>query len=190
MTALLAELMAPLGATTTRTRPRRARPRDSQRSKVYKTEDAFFRKHPEVHAFIGDGSIEAVQEWLDEILRQPWFLRRFGKLLRTKVVPGNGSAAWYRGKIKLTRYGRRPWYVLHELAHVVASPDWMPAHGPAFAEAYLWLVANVLGHRYAIGLTEAFDEAGVKYNLFEVEQDLYSKPDWSGYTERWKGGAT
>lgn len=128
------------------------RPRDSQRTALYKAEDVVFRDS--IWARPAASTAEA-QAWLDQILVQRWFLSRWG-FRQIKIVGGNGNSATYGGSIRLCAMGRSPWIILHELSHVLASHQGVAAHGPEYAATYLTLVDHALGEDWGRDLRKAF----------------------------------
>lgn len=140
-----------------------ARPKDMQGKKLYAAEDKVFRvpDHP-MNKVIGT-SIEDSQRWLKEnILDQPWFIERWGKR-STKVISGSGSNAVYSGRIRLATWGRVPWVICHEMAHVLASPREEASHGAQYAAVYVFLVEHALGATHAKRLRGEFIRGKVKY---------------------------
>lgn len=140
-----------------------ARPRDSQRTRLYAAERAAFE--PTVHhaPITVHGGVEDVQRWLDEkVLGTRWFRSRWGAK-NVRIVAGKGCHARYQGNITLARWGYTPWTVLHELAHVLASPSSVAAHGKQFAAVYLFLVQQTLGDEAAKLLRAEFVARRVKH---------------------------
>lgn len=141
---------------------RRPSPRDMQRLRLYKAEDVALDKGA-TGAIIGDGSVAACQAWLEaNVLNQRWFIERWGKR-RVPIIPGSGGNALYGGRIMLAKNGRKPYYILHELAHVLASPPDLPAHGRDYAGVYAFLVERALGIPAARALRSSFNEHNVKH---------------------------
>ena len=151
------------------------RPRDSQRSKVYKAEQG--------HSLWFDealfDSVGEVQEWVDSICRSRWFKNRFRRhaidpksVMRygrsadgIKVLDGRGrrrANGSTRGFIKLPIWTRSDMHILHEIAHVVTSPR-VAAHGREFCANYLALVRQFMGREEAIELKTCFKKHRVKY---------------------------
>lgn len=135
-----------------------SRPRDSQRSKVYKAqvefEDALDGRNR------GWTDIHAVRVGVEWMVGSRWWQTRFphvkGVLVkdrRGRRYPGGAPPRYDfispEGMITLPRACRRKTDVLHELAHVVAPIDeaW---HSPAFVSCYLALVDEYLGKMEAL----------------------------------------
>jgi len=132
--------------------PGERRPRDSQRSKLYRAERT-----------VGEGqhfpSVAHCQARVDQILASAWWQTRFPALDQVQVRDGRGrrhaGAFHNRGAISLPRWSRRERVILHELAHL-ATPASFAAHGPEYAAVYLELVGHFMGAAAARDLAEAF----------------------------------
>ncbi len=155
-----------LGKLTPRAKGGTARPRDAQRRKLYSTEDSAFAG-TEWARIIGDGSIEATKAWLNTVTEARWFQSRWGAGFKVRVVSGSGSNATYRdswdARIMLSARGRKPYVVLHELAHFIGGSDTLAAHGKEYAGLYLFLVEHALGDEAGKRLRAAFVEGKVKH---------------------------
>lgn len=106
----------------------RIRERDYQRSRVYEWERQEFG-------------------WDDE----PLTLEQCAQLAKSilpsvKVLDGRGRrnacAMPFDGSIKLPRWARRKWVVLHEVAHLVAHDVRLAWHGREFMADYIALLAD------------------------------------------------
>ena len=157
------------------------RPRDSQRSKVYKAEQG--------HSLWFDealfDSVGEVQEWVDCICRSRWFKNRYPRYaIDAKSIMKYGRAAdgikvldgrsrqracgSTRGFIKLPVWTRSDLHILHEIAHVVTRRNGyqgpLPAyHGRDFCANYLALVRQFMGKEEADELKGCFKKHRVKY---------------------------
>jgi predicted nucleic acid-binding Zn ribbon protein len=177
--------------------------RDSQRQKVYDSERVAFEggieenyKPPEFK------TVAEVQAYVDEVLAsEAWKALGFSHLGMFRshpltVLDGRGSkrgrASSFSNTIKLPRFTRLRWYILHELAHIATDylhnfvyveddedgggwPGWenpetgrveavtnVAAHGPEFVGIYLYLLRELLGGDIHDRLFSAFAERGVK----------------------------
>lgn len=139
------------------------RPRDSQRAKLYRAEDAVFQKSkPAEYTDLRD-----VQAYADKVLKSKWVRRTFPHApYLVRVVDGRGRrrAAAFRGsnRIAMPRWSRSRWTVLHELAHIF-TPGHFAAHGREYAATYLLLVRHFLGTAAHAELRASFKEHRVKY---------------------------
>jgi len=151
------------------------RPRDSQRSKVYKAETAHSLWFDEaLFDSVGD-----VQRWVDSICKSRWFKNRFPRyaldpksLMKygrsadgIKVLDGRGrrrACGLRRGFIKLPIWTRTDLHILHEIAHVVTTTK-VASHGREFCANYLALVRQFMGKEEANELRECFKRHKVKY---------------------------
>lgn len=155
--------------TPKRTRSRSARPRDSQRQKVYDAEDAIHGKDLP--------TVPEMQEYIDAILRKRWFKNRYPNIKQVKVQDGRGRRRavgiyrWTYSIIKMPRWARCEMVLLHELAHVVtdgrkgvfgASKHAVASHGPEFARNFLDLVYWKMGREAGDTLRASFKEKRVK----------------------------
>ena len=139
--------------------------RDSQRGKVYKAE----RDLPEVEQ--NGMNIHEVRAWVDKIMRSRWMKSRYPQAYCVGMVDvkdGRG-ATWARGGylyIKIPRWARSEFIVLHELSHtIVARTKSKPvaSHGREFCSIFLALVRRWMGSEVANRLKAAFKEHRVKY---------------------------
>lgn len=146
------------------------KPRDSQRSKVYKAEwDAL---HP-ISAMYPE--VADVQAFVDRIQRSRWFKKRWPRMLRIIVLDGRGrrrGGGKYRGlgmgTIKLPRWTRSSYYILHELAHVLTTRMYglrAADHGPEFCSIYMALIKRWMGPDAAALLRSAYKSSRVKWRL-------------------------
>ena len=177
--------------------------RDSQRQKVYNSERlAFNGGLDEKHGTPEFKTVAEVQAYMDEVLASgAWRALGFSHLGIFKSSPltihdgrgrRRGCADSWSNAIKLPRFARLRWYLLHELAHIATSylhdfayDEWdedgggwpgredpekgrveliqnVAAHGPEFAGIYLYLLRELLGEDIHNRLLSAFIEMGVK----------------------------
>jgi hypothetical protein len=114
--------------------PSRPRPRDFQRSRVYRWEAVHVLPHERKLL-----SLQACRDLTAEV-----FARRLGDdALPPRVEDGRGRrhAAGSRAVIKLPRWARTRPIVLHECAHGLA----VDGHGPDFVRAYVELLVEFMG---------------------------------------------
>jgi len=149
-----------------------ARPRDSQRSKVYRSE-----RHLSDHMKRYGGRLETVPEmqaWIDEINRSRWlkgYIKRHphGIAYRPITVTDGRArrracAELYvkRAYVKVPRWCRSKLVLLHEMAHVY-TPVYVAWHGPEFCACYLDFVGRWLGREAKAELKAAFIKCSVKH---------------------------
>lgn len=159
------------------------RPRDSQRKKVYDSEQAHSLWTWDAHQY---ESVQQVQSWVDSICKSRWFINRFPRHAidkkriavygrradGIKVLDGRGrrgACGSTRGFVKLPVWSRSDLVILHEIAHVVTSRYTtnnrkLPAHhGRDFCANYLALVRRFLGKEAGDELKACFKKHKVKY---------------------------
>lgn len=143
------------------------RPRDSQRSKLYRAERAYFGDE----MFGEKMTLDECRKALDKILASAWVKRHYGARLGLGVdlLDGRGSRngrahspMFCVPRIHLPKVCRTLPVLCHELAHVV-TPNDKTAHGWQFALNYLRLVGHVLGQHRQLGLRESFRKHRVRY---------------------------
>jgi hypothetical protein len=140
------------------------KPRDSQRAKLYRAEREAFQKTT-YDTFVGEGSLEDVKAYVNNCLTHVYWKKHY-KLLYVIVEDGRGSprarAVVLRQALKMPKWSRKPWVILHELAHLV-TPRGAAFHGREFAEVYLDLVRHFLGQEAESRLKASFKTHRVKY---------------------------
>lgn len=161
------------------------RPRDTQRKKVYDAEVAALGEPKGGLTLVEAGS------YATRIMRSPWWdsthrtlhagrFRILPKVLRITDGRGRrrGSARTSspNALIKLPRFSRVDWYILHELAHVLTARQDEAWHGRTFARAYILLVQRWMGDEAAGRLRAAFAEHGVKYHRQAAKESLRNEP--------------
>lgn len=130
--------------------------RDSQRSKVYAAEDAFWGYKNQ-----RDMSHAEAQAYVDSILAQRWFRSRWGKM-EIKVVPKHhGSARGGYGQIHMPSWSLNEHIILHEMTHCIAHPKAM--HGPLFVATSLVLLEGVKGKEFASRARKVYAERKVHW---------------------------
>jgi putative metallohydrolase (TIGR04338 family) len=154
------------------------RPRDSQRSRLYKAEHVLLMYGE--NAF---GSNTDTQRWVDRVLGERWFRSRW-QLPTLPVTPGRGGTATsWGGRITVGPTARNPGIVLHEIAHEIirVTPRGPYAsHGPEFASVLLFLVRQVMGPAQANELRLAFVRERVRHRAgWVVPAPRYDVPTQS-----------
>lgn len=148
----------------------KARPRDNQRSRVYAWERAVSLKLKGRTLYQGEfNSLEQCEAFMLPI----WRAER-GRLGLAKVVaPTLARNLWGQRKatasefhvIKLPRWARSRWVILHEMAHRLTPTD--EAHGPRFVGVLIGLAARWLEYD-AHQLMALADELGVRYYVRSI----------------------
>lgn len=139
--------------------------RDNQRAKVYAAEKVLdtlpraCRRHE---------TVEACRQRVSTILSSRCVTKLrddFGQhpigLVRVGDGRGRSSAASFGGEIRLPKWARKEWVILHELAHEVAPRR--VRHGWPFAFTYLKLVSRFLGKDAHDALRASFKKHRVRY---------------------------
>lgn len=161
-----------------------ARPRDSQRARLYAAErTAFMRDSACPHAAFGWlPRLEQVRAFVTAVATHPRVTARYPHAvapglsildgLEVRDGRGRRSAAAYlkMHAIAVPTALRMRWVVLHELSHVVTrgvEGDNVAAHGPEFAGHYLVLVQLVFGDAAADRLHAAFRDHRVSVTRLE-----------------------
>jgi putative metallohydrolase (TIGR04338 family) len=170
-----------------------ARPRDAQRARVYRAEDAWAMRLDVARrgaplATVGGsevllpselrfGSLSAASSYAEKVLALSAVVALGGRLPVPELRPRRGqrSAHWESpGVIALPvpRHGE-PWalresVLLHELAHHVGESTGLTAgHGAPFPAVLLVLVKAVLGEEAAFALRVAYGEEKVEVGTVE-----------------------
>jgi putative metallohydrolase (TIGR04338 family) len=142
--------------------PVAARPRDSQRARLYRAEGevASGRRLP---------TVERMQSWVDGLAATDWFLARWGERV-FDVRPGFGhrrATADANGVLQMPKWARTELVLLHEVAHCL-TPSTCAAHGPEYAGVLLALARRGMGPATAQALEDAFDRQRVRWSLAVV----------------------
>lgn len=142
------------------------RARDNQVKSVYTAEIAY--------PYFREGQLDTlanVHGFVDDIIKQPWFIGQFPHILNVKVTPRRKgvmrSGANFEVGIKLGSLGFNKYTVLHELCHV-CQPLAVQAHGKEFAGIHLFLVYHVLGDTHYNALLAKYKEYKVKVEHIQV----------------------
>lgn len=139
------------------------RPSDFQRSAVYKWEGQFFGNIKHLNEPM---TLDQIRAWVKAICKQV-------KLKTPEVSDGRSRRrACYELSahcIKLPVWSRKPWVVIHELAHAVvhckhnAKNGFAANHGAIFVGMYLGLAHQFLGIDFDISTASAIAE-GLRVN--------------------------
>jgi len=134
-----------------------ARPRDSQRSRLYAAEAGLVMFRQEFE------TLEACQAYLLAVLCSRKFQGRWGRRSAAIVAKHRGAACVPNGSsiIRLPRWAWRSDVILHELAHVLTPKD--AGHGREYAACYLKLVAMFLGPSAEKNLREGYRREKVRW---------------------------
>lgn len=173
----------------------RLKERDSQREKLYRAERAVRDEHGGKQF----ESVEEMQAYIDNLLRQEWFNRTWPHVIhRVTVHSGAGnrratcSHCWggYNRcpEIKMPRWARCEQILLHELAHAL-TPVGAAAHGWEFAQAMLRLVKNRIGKEAEKALRLSFRKHRVRMKPkrsrpMSEEQKAALRERLAGYREQ------
>jgi putative metallohydrolase (TIGR04338 family) len=176
--------------------------RDSQREKVYRSERMVFRGSPGVPQ--PDSSkvtpdyktVAECQEYVDYVTASDAWRKVLGIRTEGPVEARDGrgrrraSADSVNDQIKLPKWTRDRWQILHELAHIATDytynlahigdedgPWWfyeqtVAPHGPEYAGVYLYLVHEFLGLEVHDKLLSEFENNRVK-----VHHIVEAKPE-------------
>lgn len=133
------------------------RPRDNQRSRLYKAED-----HPSIPKGQAFKTVKEMQNYVDALLGSQWFKARWGKhAIEVRDGRGRQSACAWFNVVKMPCYFRNEKVLLHEVAHTL-TPHRFAAHGPEFARTYLTLVQHCIGPATGAALKASFRGSQVK----------------------------
>lgn len=160
--SLLAPLLAPA-----------ARPRDSQRSKVYAAErDAFPRSE------IGPQwkTLGEVEAWIEKKVLTSAYVRKNYAIGYVGLRPGKGCRNAFANpdtyEITLPLWARKEWVVLHEISHLIVSSRKHAFHGWKFCEVYLDLVRHCMGKEVHDRLKAEFKARNVKFTAPRAKRQL------------------
>jgi putative metallohydrolase (TIGR04338 family) len=142
------------------------RPRDSQKSRLYKAERAALDKISKRLDTIDD-----ITRFVDRIRKRATIVRRYGYELKRSVFIGDGRGKRNAGGdsrgIYMPKWSRTEYIVLHELSHCIACRRYgrynIAAHGREFAAVYVDLVRYIIGKEAADALKASFREHRVKF---------------------------
>ncbi|MGI8809828.1 MAG: hypothetical protein ACR2KK_18700 [Acidimicrobiales bacterium] len=141
-----------------------ARPRDSQRARLYRAEG-------EVDPGRRLPTVEKMQAWVDGLVATDWFLVRWGERA-FEVRPGFGhrrATADANGVLQMPKWARTELVLLHEVAHCL-TPVAVASHGPEYAGVLLALVRRGMGPGPAQLLEDAFARERVRWTLAAVPE--------------------
>lgn len=115
-----------------------------------------------------------LQAWVDDLRELPYWQRNYEEVLRVEAhvlrSDKDGSVGgWFPengcGQIEMAPCHLTELYVLHEVAHVLASARYSShAHDPWFARTYLELVSARLGGAVYEELYQAFTARGIDHH--------------------------
>lgn len=146
------------------------RPRDSQRSKVYKAEKVL-QDHQTSTKF---NDLRECEKYINKIIHKSRWFRKNWLVTKINTEPGRGhrraTASRYLGDygrgvygtIQLPKWARHKAVILHELAHII-TPNHQAAHGWMFANNFLLLVRHFMGREAADLLMASYKKHKVKY---------------------------
>ncbi len=151
------------------------RPRDSQRSKMYRAERST-KKLPHTHF----KDLRQIRSYVKRIQKHKWFQERWNwaRWIEVRKIRSDASAhGWFAGgghlviQIPKAKWAMCEAVVLHEIAHGLAEIQWRksPAHkktawhGPEFAKIYADLVQHYIGVEAGRELKKQYRANGVKY---------------------------
>lgn len=143
-----------------------SRPRDSQKSRLYKAEREALNKRSKRLETISD-----ITRYVDRISKRATIVRRYGTELRKPIFIGDGRGKRNAGGdakgIYMPKWSRTEFIVLHEMSHCIACRMYgrynIAAHGREYAAIYLDLVRFMLGKDAADALKASFRTHRVKW---------------------------
>lgn len=139
-----------------------ARPRDSQRARLYRAEG-------EVDSGRRLPTVERMQAYADGLLMADWFSARWGTR-SFEVRPGFGhrrATADGNGVLQMPKWARSELVLLHEISHCL-TPVEFAAHGPEYAGVLLALARRSMGPATAQSLEDSFARHRVRWTLAAV----------------------
>ena len=139
-----------------------ARPRDSQRARLYRAEGGVDpgRRLP---------TVDRMQAWVDALVATDWFVARWGARC-FEVRPGFGhrrATADQDGVLQMPKWARSELVLLHEVAHCL-TPVTLASHGPEYAGILLALARRGMCLGTAQRLEDSFDRERVRWTLAQV----------------------
>lgn len=143
------------------------RARDSQKKKLYASEDKVDAKTPDLESML------YVKLFADKVVGSAYYRKHYGHMTvdvrdgrRRRSACASGGYNGH-GIIRMPRWSRSKMIVLHELSHLAVAYNHKDVgvtwHGREFARIYLDLVRHVLGDAKAEELKASFKAHGVKY---------------------------
>lgn len=156
------------------------RPRDKQRSRVYAWERAASSRFKGRSLYVGE--YETLEE-CEAFMAPIWRAERGRVGLAKSSAPTLARNLWGQRKataselhvIKLPKWARSRWVILHEMAHRLTPED--EAHGPRFVGVLIGLAARWLEYD-ASQLMALADEMGVKYYVRSIGVVPTRGPAW------------
>ena len=147
------------------------KPRDSQRSKLYRAEHEAFGEawSKNGHFTLPQAEAYVKRVWRSKFVQNKFPLTVINHVPRVTDGRGRRKAAGSISHIKLPRWARTKPVILHEIAHALSVADReahgpMAAHGWQFARRFIVLVQRFLGKEEARKLKTAFRKHRVRYN--------------------------
>lgn len=155
-----------------------ARPRDNQKSKLYKADDVI---HGQDLPTVAD-----MQDYVDDMTRRAWWKRRYPGVASIEVRDGRGRRSangsydgWRRaGRVKMPRWSRYEAVLLHEVAHCATTSKYgrsVASHGPEYAKIFIELVQWRMGKEEADKLRASFKKHRVKYRVAKPKPVKWGK---------------
>lgn len=164
-----------------------ALPRDYQVTRVYRAEK--IAEFLLINDYLAQTLDEAeTLAFIDSILHHPDVLARWGtKKVRVEFITSrahkNAYAQRTSGLIAIPLRYCNPTWVIHEVAHLLATKETEPAHGPGFAAIERYLYTQILGEEAGRTLDAAFSTLGVKCDDTQIPPIKY-KVYGTGKTKR------
>lgn len=146
-----------------------ARARDTQRSRLYASENFLQSRGPRYE------TVDEMQAYVDRLLRSAWFKRRWPRTAGggIEVRDGRGRSRacattdWAQRIIKMPRWSRSQAVVLHEIAHHCTDEAHgvrdVAAHGWQFAATLLELVTHEMGAEAGQDLRASYKAKNVRH---------------------------
>lgn len=139
-------------------------PRDTQRSKVYAAEDAYWRSTHDGRGYFQTIPTADLTAYVNAVLDKRAVRSRWGaRSVRVELGRG-GARAHGSHTVSFGVNARNELIVCHELAHVL-TPSRYAAHGPEWVGIYLHLVRTVIGETAARDLGRVMRQHKVRVSL-------------------------
>lgn len=154
--------------------------RDNQRSKVYQWERAAVKQITNASFYLPDfETLEECEAFMNPIWRaergRVGLARQQAPELSRNLWGQRRATAGHNHVIKLPKWARSRWVILHEMAHRLTPQD--EAHGPRFVGVLIGLVCRHLDFD-ATRLMALADEMGVKYHVRSIGSVPVHGPAW------------
>ncbi len=118
-----------------------------------------------------NASIEDCQRYVDHVVRDSWFQRRWGQ--RTIVVHwkagGPATGSFGGGRVALPPWSRNEGVILHEIAHNLTTGN-VAAHGPEFVGIMLALVGHFMGAEAAARFRATLKDCRCRKSMAQVPE--------------------